>query len=70
MILVELKKRYNIEEVIFVADRGMLSGDNLDYLEENGLHYIVGSRLKTLKKEQQKWRIFREYAIAGHEINI
>ena len=53
-VLDKLKKRYQIDEMIFVADRGMLSEDNLNYLEKNNIPYIVGARLKSLPKTQQK----------------
>ena len=36
------------EDAVIVADRGMLSEDNLNALEEANLHYIVGARLKSL----------------------
>lgn len=38
------------EDAVVVADRGMLSEDNLKALEDAGLHYIVGARLKSLSK--------------------
>jgi transposase len=54
-ILEKLKTRYHIKDVVFVADRGMLSKNNLDYLDKNHFHYIVGARLKSLSQyEQQK----------------
>lgn len=53
-ILEKLKQRYQIEDVVFVADRGMLSEVNLSYLEKNKFHYIVGGRLKSLRKLDQK----------------
>jgi len=40
--------------MVFVADRGMLSNDNLRYLEENNIPYIVGARLRSLSKNRQK----------------
>jgi hypothetical protein len=40
-VLNKLKNRYHIEEMIFVADRGMLSKNNLEYLEKNNIPYIV-----------------------------
>ena len=52
-VLEKLKKQYNLKEVIFVADRGMLSKNNLDYLHKNNFRYIVGCRIKALKKTQQ-----------------
>lgn len=53
-ILNKLKARYQIDEMIFVADRGMLSEDNLSYLEKNNIPYIVGAKLKSLSEERQK----------------
>lgn len=53
-VLEKLKKRYQIDEMIFVADRGMLSNDNLRYLEENNIPYIVGARLRSLSENRQK----------------
>jgi transposase len=44
----KLKERYGIQQVVFVADRGMLSDVNLRFLEENNYRYIVGARLKSL----------------------
>ena len=43
----DLKRRFNLKRVIFVADRGMVSQANLDYIKEQGFSYIV-----TLKKRR------------------
>ena len=47
-MLEKLKKRYQLDEVVFVADRGLLSEENLKYLEENKFKYIVGARIKNV----------------------
>lgn len=52
-VLTALKERYDLNQVIFVADRGMLSEENISYLEASGLQYIVGARLKSTTKELQ-----------------
>jgi transposase len=52
-VLERLRDRYRIDEVIFVADRGMLSTENLNFLEKNNIPYIVGARLKSLTKTKQ-----------------
>lgn len=44
--LKELKERYGVNRVIFVADSGMCNQANLDHLEAEGFDYIVGARLK------------------------
>lgn len=44
-----LKKDYQIENIIVVADRGMLSKENIDIVQnQNNYEFIVGERLKTL----------------------
>jgi transposase len=54
-VLKKLRDRYAIKNVIFVADRGMLSENNLQFLEEGNFQYIVGARIrnstKTLKEK-------------------
>lgn len=49
----KLKERYGIDEVILVADRGMLSDTNLRFLEENAYQYIVGAKLRSLDESGQ-----------------
>jgi len=47
--LKKIREKYDIEKIVFVADSGMLSEDNiakLEGLEENNFSYIVGARLK------------------------
>jgi len=49
--LAEIRKKYDIGRVVFVADSAMLSQDNiseLESLEEEGFEYIVGARLKNV----------------------
>ena len=47
-----LKKEYQIENIIVVADRGMLSKNNIDIVEnQNKYEFIVGERLKTLPNQ-------------------
>ncbi len=43
----DLRKRFNLKRIIFVADRGMVSQKVLDYIKEQGFSYIV-----TLKKRR------------------
>jgi len=43
----DLKRRFNLKRVIFVADRGMVSQTTLDYIKEQHYSYIV-----TLKKRR------------------
>jgi transposase len=48
--ILELKKTYKIENIVLVADRGMLSKDNLQVLRSCNVKYIVGTPLKKLPK--------------------
>lgn len=49
----DLKKQYQIDKVVVVADRGMLSKNNLQIIAERGYEFIIGERLKTLPKNIQ-----------------
>jgi len=51
--LEDLKDQYQIDKVIIVADRGMLSKNNLHITTEKGYEFIIGERLKTLPKAIQ-----------------
>lgn len=47
-IVTILKEKYTIEKVILIADRGMISEENIVHLEQSGLSYIVGIRMRQL----------------------
>ena len=42
-----------MRNVVCVADRGLLSNDNLQALQEAGMYYIVGAQLKSLPRKVQ-----------------
>ena len=42
----QLKEQYNIEETVFVGDRGMITKLNLERLISNGYDYIMGVKTK------------------------
>jgi len=52
-VLEKLKERYQLDDVVFVADRGLFSEDNLKALEEKKFKYIVGARIKNVPKKLQ-----------------
>ena len=52
-VLEKIKTRYQLSDITVVADRGMLSKENIAHLKENGFYYIVGARLKSLTKKKQ-----------------
>lgn len=43
-----LSKRFSIEKVVVVCDRGMVSKKNLDDLTARGFEYIVGSKMRRI----------------------
>lgn len=47
-IIKKVKSKYQLERIIFVADRGMVSEKNLTHLEEENLEYILGVKMKKL----------------------
>jgi len=46
----DLKKSYNIENILLVADRAMFTNANLDLMDSLDVNYIVAAKLKTLPK--------------------
>lgn len=50
----EAKNKYGLKEVIWVADRGMVSEKNLDLLEELEMRYILGVRMRHLDQETKE----------------
>src|ERR1035438_2079454 len=48
-----LRKRFSIERVCIVADRGMISAETIAELEARGLLYILGVRERTDKLDQK-----------------
>ena len=49
----QLKQQYSIDKIIIVADRGMMSKDNLESIATNGFEFIVGDRLKNMSPKVQ-----------------
>lgn len=46
-------KRYKLENLVVVADSGLLNQANIDQLEEAGYEYIIGARIKNSKRDVQ-----------------
>lgn len=51
IIVKKLKERYQVTNFTVVADAGMLSEANLNFLTAEGINYIVGARLKSLAQK-------------------
>ena len=54
-VVTEFVHRYNLEDFIVVADSGLMNGDNIADLEENGYKYIIGAKIKTKSKKIKEW---------------
>jgi len=55
-VLKEVKEQYDLDKVVFVADAGMFSKDNLKefeklYDKKSNITYIVGARIKNMTKK-------------------
>lgn len=50
-VILSLKKKYSISNLTIVADAAMLSKDNVEELNKNGLNYIVGARLSNISEQ-------------------
>lgn len=47
-VILDLKKKYQIDDLMVVADAGMISLANMEALNDQKLDYIVGARIKSL----------------------
>jgi len=52
--LEKLKKRYQLEKLVVVADSGLLNKDNCQYLANKGYEYVLGARLRNLPNKLQE----------------
>jgi len=50
----KLQKRFQIQRLVFVGDKALLSKDNLQLISSSGYEYIVGYRIKNAKKDTQE----------------
>jgi transposase len=49
----KLREHFEIERVIFVADRGLFSGENLDFLDEKDYEYIIATKRRRDKEVEE-----------------
>jgi len=52
--LEKLKKRFKIDKLIFVGDKGLLSKHNLEEIEKRGYDFIISYKLKSLPEEYKE----------------
>lgn len=69
-----LREKYNIDNVVYVADSGMFNKDNLqelDQLEEHKFNYIVGARIKNMSKSiKEKILYMDDYLQLTEDIKV
>jgi len=53
-IIDKVREKYEIDKVILVADRGMVSEENIKYLEEKGYEYILGVKMRKISKQKRE----------------
>jgi len=58
-IVRKLKDRYELNQIIIVADKGLNSKINLKEIKEAGFDYIVSARIRNMSKQVQE-RIFND----------
>lgn len=46
----EIEKKHDLNKVVFVSDAGMFNKNNLQELEEKGIEYIIGGKLRNMPK--------------------
>lgn len=49
-VVERLRKKFGIRAVCWVADRGMISQETIEALEQKKLHYILGARMRRQKE--------------------
>lgn len=50
----QIREKYNIDKVVFVADSAMIKIPNQAYFEKNGLHYIIAARMRNMSNGWKK----------------
>ena len=53
-IIEKIKRKFEIDKIILVCDRGMVSESNISYLEENDYEYVLGMRMRQLSERRRK----------------
>ena len=69
-----LRDKYNVDNVVYVAESGMFNNDNLkelEMLEEYNFNYIVGARIKNMQKNIKEQILNKNnYTELNSEISI
>jgi len=63
----KIKQKYEVEEVVLVADSGLLNDENQAELEKNKVGYILGARIKNMNETIAKQILNKNNYIAINE---
>lgn len=70
-IVEALRKRFQLDRVVIVCDRGMTSRANLKALEQAGYEYIVGMRMRSVNEvREQVLRRAGRYREVAHNLEV
>lgn len=73
-VLEKIQARYQLQEIVLVADSGLLNATNCQELEAKGYKYILGARLRNLPQELQAAILtpdnYHSIALQGHKEDI
>lgn len=64
------KRQFNLRRVILVADRGMVSEELLKEIEQAGLEYIVGVRMRKAKAAREVLSRAGRYSIVAENLQV
>ncbi len=53
-VVTEFVQKYKLDDFIVVADSGLMNNDNIADLEAKGYKYIIGAKIKTESKKNQR----------------
>ena len=53
-VVKDLERRFGIRQIIFVGDRGMVSEENLSFIENSGHRYLVGLKRR---RDREAWSV-------------
>ena len=54
-VVTEFVRKYNLDDFIVVADLGLMNGDIIADLEDNGYKYIIGAKIKNESRKIREW---------------
>lgn len=69
-IITDMRKRFNLNRVVFVGDRGMVSKDILDELNRNQIEYIVGMRMRKVKDVGEVLKTGGRYKVVRDNLKV